>query len=41
MLAQQKEMPNLDISGNKIVNNEAGKCFGIISSIIKTFVSRK
>jgi hypothetical protein len=25
MLVQHKEMPNLNISGNKVVNNEAGK----------------
>jgi len=41
MLVQHKEMPDLNISGNKIVNNVAGRIFGIISSIVKAFVCRK
>jgi len=41
MLVQHKEMPNLNISENKIVNNEAVRRFGVISSIIKAFILRK
>jgi hypothetical protein len=28
-------VPNLKISGNKVVNNEAGRIFGILSRIFK------
>jgi hypothetical protein len=41
ILFQHKKIPDLKISGNKIVNNEAGRNFSIISRVFKAFVCRK